>query len=244
LAAKREKRAVSPVPPPFPHSLLRSGPRYAADRSPEEKTAMMPSVLRYPAVLAFFVAATSACTSPASPVDTFVSATVAPSGMAAGLCNFGSLTDWLHIGTATGTDPTKVANGDSQGGGKVSATCTVHQNGNAFDLELNAALGGIGSVTILSRSGQGVTTGGGKDLSASFESASMGQFSQDGCTLSYTYNGAPVPRSPTVAPGRIWGHISCPAMQDPDVNKTLPDGGVGPQTCDGEADFLFEYCGQ
>jgi hypothetical protein len=179
----------------------------------------------------------------ASAADAFVAAFVKPSDQALGLCPFGSRTDWLDIGTPSAMKPTTVSNGGSQRGYRVSATCTVRAAASGFDVTANAVLGGTGSITILSLPGQGVSaTTGGVGLTASFESASMGQFSASNCLVTFTYGGALVPAMPPIASGQIWGHLSCPEGMDPDVNRALPDGGVAPATCDLEADFLFDGC--
>jgi len=50
-----------------------------------------------------------------------------------------------------------------------------------------------------------------------------------------------VPAPMPVAAGRMWGHIDCPAARDRSGGLlTLPDGGLVPATCEGQADFLFE----
>jgi hypothetical protein len=169
---------------------------------------------------------------------------MAPSAMALGLCPFGSRTDWLDVGAASTPRPTPVPNGGVMGGSHVSASCTVRAVGSGFDVLANAALGGVGSVTIVSPQPPGSisATTGGVGVSGTFESASMGQFSASNCVVTYTYAGASVQDSAPIASGRIWGHLSCPEATDPTVNRTLPDGGIAPATCDFETDFLFEDC--
>jgi hypothetical protein len=208
---------------------------------------MMCRILRHPATPALFVAASApACSSPSPAADTFVNAIVQPAGGAAApLCPWGSQQSWIQIGTAIAPEPTRVSDGNTQGGGRVTANCSVHPSNGGFDVQLNAALSGRGSVTITSASGQGqITTAGGKGINATFEAAAMGTFSATDCTVTYTYNDGPVPQMPPVAAGKIWGHISCPDLENNSVLRTLPDGGSAPYTCDGEADFLFEFCGQ
>ena len=214
-------------------------------RLPEGDTAMMSRILRHPALPALFVAAaTPACTSPAPPVDTFVDSFVLPYGKTS-LCPWGSQTEWMAVGTPTGPKPTTAADGTTQGGGRVTANCTVHPSGGGFDVQLSAGLSGSGSVTIISNTGAGdVTTTGGKNTTGTFQATDKGHFSASDCTISYMYQGGKVPANPPVAPGQIWGHLSCPDMTKTDVLVTGPDGGTAYATCDGEADFLFEYCGQ
>ena len=87
-------------------------------------------------------------------------------------------------------------------------------------------------------------------ISASFAGGGGGVFREEagstdpmGCTITYEYDpfgttggvagDQPVPTSPPIAAGRIWGHIKCPNA----VSTSTP--GVA---CDAEADFLFEQC--
>jgi hypothetical protein len=81
-------------------------------------------------------------------------------------------------------------------------------------------------------------------LTGTFENGQLGRYTSDSCTIAFTYDGAPVPLNPPIAPGRIWGHLSCPNAQRGDISIMSPDGGVTPATCDTEADFLFENCTQ
>ncbi len=184
--------------------------------------------------------------SPQSP-DGFVAATMGVGPMSPStVCNFGTVTPWLTIGTATGGKPTTVQDGAQNAGANVSVTCTVSAVGNGFDVVLNIVQQGPqgGSITLSSPKGQGAVTASGGTVSGSFESASLGDFSSDNCTISYTYQGSTVPDSPPIAAGRIWGHVSCPTAQNSSSMVMSPDGGYEARQCDGEADFLFEQCGQ
>jgi hypothetical protein len=205
---------------------------------------MITRILRYAGIPAVLVAAVSTgCNSPEPAVDTYMYAFVQPSGMSH-LCPWSSQTQWVAIGTGTGMNPTKVTTGNSQGGGRVTAACTVHQDGSGFDIELNAALTGEGSVTMVSNAPGSVTAAkGATNISATFESASKGTFNDPNCTITYTYNGMKVPANPPIGPGQVWGHLSCPNLQSSDSLSMGADGGAQSQTCDGEADFLFEFCG-
>jgi len=201
----------------------------------------------WPALVAT-CAAVSACSSnhPAQP-DAFIQATVG-FGTESGpqVCNFGSVQQWLDIGTPVGGKPTTVQDGQSQAGSTVNVSCTVSTSGDGFDISLAATQQGLtgGSVIITSPAGQGaVTQSGGSNISASFESESYGTYREDDCTISYLYQGETVPDMPPVAAGRIWGHISCPTAQVSGKTVTLPDGGTQNVQCDAEADFLFEQCG-
>jgi hypothetical protein len=207
-------------------------------------------VARHAGWLALLAAcgAASACSSnhPAVP-DAFIQATVGVGAMSGPqLCNFGSVQQWLNIGTPVGGKPTTVQDGNSQAGSTVHVSCTVATSGDGFDVSLAATQEGLtgGSVIITSPSGQGaVTQMGGTGISASFESETYGTYREDDCTISFTYQGGPVPDQPPLAAGRIWGHLSCPTAQVSGQTVMSPDGGTQDRQCDGEADFLFEQCG-
>lgn len=190
-----------------------------------------------------------ACSSnkPAVP-DAFVAATVgigpdSPNSV----CGLGTVQPWLSIGVNTSGKPTTVQDGNSQAGAGVHVTCTVSTSNNGFDISLNAELAGLngGSITITSPPGQGaVTASGASNVTAVFQSGQGGSYRQDTCSITFTYNGEPVPDNPPIAAGRIWGHLSCPTAQDTESFVPGADGGNEPRQCDGEADFLFEECGQ
>jgi hypothetical protein len=195
----------------------------------------------------------SACSSNPPTPDAFVAATVGVGSQSpASVCNnSGAAVQFLDIGSPTGPKPTPVQDGNSQSGGaNVHVTCTVSTSGSGFDINLQALLDGPhgGSITITSPSGQGaVTANGGSGITAAFQSGAVGNYRQNGCTISFTYGGAQVGSAdnPAVAAGRIWGHVSCPAAQSATGQTvTGPDGGSQPPQCDGEADFFFENCSQ
>jgi hypothetical protein len=99
---------------------------------------------------------------------------------------------------------------------------------------------------VVSTGSGAVTSSGAMGITATFSESVGGSgqsYSASDCTLTYTYDHNPVPDSSPVAPGRIWAHVSCvDAMAMSSV--LLPDGGTVPQTCDAEADFLFENCAE
>jgi hypothetical protein len=185
--------------------------------------------------------AVAACSKAAPPADAFVAATLGGGSS----CNMrtGSA---VNIGTATGKSPTTVADGNPQAGFNVDVSCTVSSNGGGFDLKLSATQEGMmgGTLTIVTVPGKPVPAQGGPGLSGSF-STSTGSFQDSNCTLSFSYSGGPVPISPPISPGTIFGHISCPNAQSTSgTMQTLMDGASITQTCDGEADFYFTNCGQ
>jgi hypothetical protein len=209
---------------------------------------MIPRVLRlagWPALLASSALVACSNNNP-QPADAFVDATInSPTGQSQD-CNVASTQTALAIGTATGGKPTTVNDGDQQNGGaKVSVTCSVTPSGGGFDIKLVVEQGGLngGSLTITSPTGQGaVTQQGGMGITGVFQSEMNGSYSENDCTISPMYMGAPLPSKigPSIAAGRIWGHLSCPNATLGGMN--LPDGGS--YFCDDEADFLFENCGQ
>lgn len=178
------------------------------------------------------------------PPDAFIAAEVGGGSD----CNLASPdTAWLPVGTDTGQNPTRVADQGSTGGGTATVTCTVHPQGNGFDIELSVDVAGNpgGNISITSPQGAGaVTTSGASGISASFYSNNRGPYSSDKCTITYTYMGQPVSDNPPIAAGRIWGHVDCPQAVEQGQTTTGPDGGPATIACHASADFLFEQCNQ
>ena len=200
----------------------------------------------WPALLA--ASATAACSNNPAPVPlAFIAATVGV-GPQSGpmLCNLGTVTPWLDVGTAVGggMTPTTQADGSNQAGAKVDVACTVSTSGNGFDINLNVTQEGTNgsSVTITSPPGMGtVTQSGGTGITGVFESGTYGKYRETDCTIAFTYMGETVGQTPLAA-GRIWGHISCPTAEI-SGQTVMVDGGTQDVQCDAEADFLFEQCG-
>ena len=173
--------------------------------------------------------------------DSFVLATLGPTLDQNGnnLCTFAATAAELAIGTPTGGLPVTAVDGSSQSGGVVGVSCSVVTG---FDVTLQAGLSGpTGSTLVIS--GQVSVATGGMNVRGSLTS-SGDAFVENDCTIAFTYRGGRVPAAPPIAPGRIWGHLSCPNMVNPSVAKRLMDGTQVSETCDGEADFLFENCAQ
>lgn len=179
----------------------------------------------------------------AIPPDAFVAVQVGGGG---GACNLPSPdTSFFDVGTATADRPTTVVSGGSNGSGTVSITCKVHPSGSGFDIALSVSVAGSpgGNVTITSPAGAGaVTTSGGTGITTSFYASNMGPYSSNDCTLTFSYQGQPVPVAPAIAKGRIWGHIDCPDAAESGQTTTGPDGGQTAVACPASADFLFEQC--
>jgi hypothetical protein len=195
----------------------------------------------WPALLAAGI--TSACTSPPPTADAFVESYIQAVSATSQECPFGSRKEWIDIGTPTGLQPTTVADGNAQSGGTVTVACSVHPNGNGFDVTLNASLSGQGSLTITSNSPV-TQAGGGMGVTGTFQSAQSGNYTSDNCKITYVYQGGMVPNKTPIAAGRIWAHISCVNAQRKDEMVMAPDGGTTFPSCDTEADFIFENCAQ
>jgi hypothetical protein len=197
------------------------------------------------ALLAASATATACSSNPAPTPEAFVAATVGVGPMSGPkVCNLGTVTPWLDVGTAVGgnSTPTTQTNGSNQAGSKIDVACTVAASGNGFDIDLSVTQEGTngGSVTITSPSGMGaVTQSGGSGISGVFESNGV-KYRETDCTIAFTYNGQTVNQTPLAA-GRIWGHISCPTAQI-SGQTVMVDGGTEDVQCDAEADFLFEQC--
>jgi hypothetical protein len=123
-------------------------------------------------------------------------------------------------------------------GSDATIVCSVRSSAHGYDVSISVTVPGTqgGAFTLDSPPGLGaVTVSGGAGLTASFASTpAAATYQQSDCVLTFTYQGEPVPDSPSVFPGRIWGHVSCPAAQAQGTSST----------CDAEADFLFEQCAQ
>jgi hypothetical protein len=149
----------------------------------------------------------------------------------------------VQIGTATTPSPTPVANGSPWAGAWLGVSCTVSPVGSGFDLQAQVTTGSD-RITITSTPGQGAVTpsSGATAIQARFESGRRGIYSAQDCTIAFAYDGAPVPANPPIASGRIWAHLSCPDAQNSAIVIMMQDGSTTNETCDFEADFLFETC--
>jgi hypothetical protein len=179
--------------------------------------------------------------------DGFVASFIQPNAAEPQICPFGSRADWIDVGAPLGSRPATIPDGANQAGSLVAIACAVHPTSGGFAVQLNAALSGTGSITVFSGTTQGLVdpVAGGKGITATFESGRLGRYASSDCTITFTYDGGQVPQNPPIAPGRIWGHLSCPNARRTDgVGIMTPDGDVTYVTCDTEADFLFENCTQ
>jgi hypothetical protein len=192
----------------------------------------------------------SASDSAPGPVpDVFVRALVGP-GTLPQQCTYASEELWLTLGQLVPrSKPTTVPAGSSQLGNTLSVQCAVRPVAGGFDVSLDAALSNGVGMSILPPSGTpgavNATTGG-QGLTGIFTpSATNGwQYNSSSCSIAFTYNAAPVPANAPISAGRIWAHVSCPDAQNRAQSLPAPDGGTTYETCDFEADFLFENCSQ
>lgn len=144
----------------------------------------------------------------------------------------GPTVNLVSIGMATPGRPITVTSGGSNGGTPAQTAqidCQIIPYCDGFSVSIDATVMSMGvsapSFQITTRPMDLVTASGGT------VEANLGDWQGHNCTLSFTYLGAPVPESPPVAPGRIWGHVECPMVTS----------GQGVR-CSAEADFLVENC--
>jgi hypothetical protein len=202
------------------------------------------------AFVALAGAATVACNNPPPPPsDAYVQSFINPPSFRASCPAVASNTQVLAVGNGDPSSPNKpstVQDQGSQSGANVGVSCTIHPDNNGFDVSLEVTLAGQngGSITINTAPGTQVTSMGGT-VSATFNAynESFGTFQSDNCTLDYG-NAHPSDNQP-IAGGRVWGHILCPqVVEQTGKTGTSPEGGSEPETCAGEAYFLFEQCAQ
>jgi hypothetical protein len=157
--------------------------------------------------------------------------TVYPGSNSSSSC--GAVNDTWQIGNPESAPLQVVANGGTSTGVPISVNCDVSQTGNSYNVVANAQFGTEGALTIAGT----ITVGanGVPNPSSSFSGTfndNLGlkaNMSQSNCTVTFTQNA-----NMGIAPTRIWGVIECPQVQTTNMDST----------CDGHAEFLFEYCGQ
>ncbi len=148
------------------------------------------------------------------------------------LCPVSGADSWTIGGG--GTDDSTVGDqGTTAGGVPVGVSCTVSGSDSAgYNIFATATYGtNIGSLTI-----QGHVDGTKKaqeNINGQFNDnlpkGMIANLTEANCTITYTNN-----PNMGVAQGRIWAHIDCPTAND--ANRS--------RTCDANADFRFENCGQ
>ena len=107
-------------------------------------------------------------------------------------------------------------------------TCSVHPTGTgSFDVNVEIAQGETSSITIAATLTDTPSAQGG--VSASFSTGTSVEYTESDCTITLSSQG-----NPPIAPGRVWGTLSCPTVTDA---KTYA-------TCVATATFLFQNCGE
>jgi hypothetical protein len=135
-----------------------------------------------------------------------------------------------------GKDGATATDGSTQADGTVvSVSCRVSAAGdNAFDVLATGSLASDSDATkagSFSISGRFTNSGIQKNIRASFKvGQNSGFFEQNDCTVEF--KPADVMG---VAPGRIWGILTCPTMKNTEQ---------GDRTCEGGSTFKFENCSQ
>lgn len=151
---------------------------------------------------------------------------------------------WLQIGEFRG--PTKeetsvVIDGEDQNSLRVALECSVAPAAGGFDVDVLAELEGNegGSVRI---KGNFKPSGEQENITAIFQRGDFGNFTGTACKVSYFApseatkddNGGDLKSFRGVAPGRVWGFLSCDAVENPQSNKA----------CRATTQFRFENCGK
>jgi hypothetical protein len=171
---------------------------------------------------------------PTLPADAFVAITMSPVKD----CPYPATTRALLGQSATGR-PTTVWDGAPVPGGSVHVTCSLQaMGGDGFWIGLYASLPGpMGGEVNVHNANQPIfsASDGPQQVIATFVWPVGEGFegSAQPCTLTFTYQGKPVPDYPPIGGGRFWGHVSCPTEQP----QIMPVG-----QCDLELDVLFENC--
>ena len=179
---------------------------------------------------------------PVPPAQAYVRATLGPSAdpKSLGACTVGSTTTVLQLGADPGTGlPMTILDG---GGAAIS--CIVRADGSGFDVSLSVDVPGSAGATLMIQSTQGqpVTMQGGAMLTGSLDSGAQGYGNYTSMACTFDTMNCRASGGMCIAPGRIWGHVSCATASDPSAIKMLPDGGTTTATCGTEIDLLFQDC--
>jgi hypothetical protein len=179
----------------------------------------------------------SACSGSSPTAKAFVDAQL-ESGATGGSCTFSDVTA-LQIGPTAmaGQTVQRVANG-----GINSVSCTVKASNGGFSVQAqiestSSVVGQGGSLRITGNVGKdGTATGIDVTLNASGQT-----YAGSGCTITTGFGANAIggvtlglpPALPSVAPGRLWGHLEC-------LEASISNG---TSHCKVEADFVLENCG-
>jgi hypothetical protein len=190
----------------------------------------------------------SACSGKPAEAQAFVSLTMSQ-GTNSGLCPaYPSAHTIMAVGqpgmpnSTPPTQPSRVTTGAQT----VEISCSVHPQGSSFAISLQITQGNVagnGSSSLTVTGTVDPSIGGTNVTGDVFTSSNVGDFSSTACLITFdTPMAGASPAGAPVAGGRIWAHLSCPAVQDQAV--MVQSGTImTPATCDAEADFIFENCG-
>ncbi len=189
--------------------------------------------------------AASACSSTPEPAQAFVKLVVGPSISVPGACaGYPSDTTLMQVGMPgnPNVDPVVQPTRISTGAQTIQISCSVHPTGKTFSVSLEIAQGNVSTngSTSLNVSATNVDpTTGAMNVNGTVSNTIAGDYGSTACALTFGALGAgATPPSPSIEPGRIWAHLSCPAATNPSIPQSN-----GPSTCDTEVDFIFENCG-
>jgi hypothetical protein len=178
------------------------------------------------------LAAVPACssTTPAIP-RVILDSTIGPGKNSQSVCQISSQ-PWVEIGNfgGIGTPPNPIDTDKDYGSGKVTVTCSVLAEGDAFRVSASASQSGSegGTVTIT-----GLFTTAREpqpNITVVFNRIDYGRFEQKDCVANYDVN-----PSAGVASGRVWAQVTCP---------TAVSNSNGERKCETYAQFRFENCEQ
>ena len=144
-------------------------------------------------------------------------------------CMMAPGTQFLTIGSISGTSYSLVQNNTAFDGSPVQVDCSVVPSGSGFTVNATAQRSGDQTGGTVSLIGTFTATGTQSGLSVTFGSGSTGIYQQmSGCSATYTESNM------GVAAGRVWAIVTCPDMQlENQANQ-----------CAGTAELRFENCGQ
>ena len=141
--------------------------------------------------------------------------------------------DTWQIGNPEGNPVVTARSGSTYNGVPVTVNCVVAQNADRYSVTANAQYGTLRALTITGE----ITVGanGEPNTATSIDGTfndNLGlkaNMSESNCAVTFTQNS-----NMGIAPSRVWGVIDCPQAAT----------ASGSAVCGGNAEFLFESCGQ
>jgi hypothetical protein len=170
---------------------------------------------------------------------------MSPSLAAPGMCvGYPSDTTLMQVGMPgnPNVDPVVQPTRISTGAQTIQIACSVHPTGSTFSVSLQIKQGNVsinGSTSLTMSATKVDPTTGAMNVQGDVSNSIAGDYSSSACALTFGSLGAGgTPPSPSIEPGRIWAHLSCPGA----TNGNITTQSGGPSTCDTEVDFIFENC--